>query len=342
MELNEIHKIALKGGASDIHLKPGLPAMFRVDGALVPLKNGERLSPEQVQKMAYGIMSPAQNALVHAPASAIGTPRDCVSMLYVQMPVVDSAYPAGPNRNLRLYIPSGLQHMNGTQALRYARSRNTSSDFDRGARQQRLLLSLREQADPQALVPRIPELVSALKKSIKTDIPLDQLDELLGLASEVDTKDIRSYVFSPPRYQREVLTGYWTIPYVDRIRDAVANAFKVDPKLEAKREAHAAEGAIVWVLNGTSDANRGFRLAGYLQNQGINASAPRGKPEGGVPAKTKIQVYNGAETEMATTLAYLESRFKVKAELVNDPTVRADIVVTIGRNTPDLRPPPSS
>jgi twitching motility protein PilT len=62
LELNEILKIALKGGASDIHLKPGLPAMFRVDGALVPLKNGERLSPEQVQKMAYGIMSPVQKA----------------------------------------------------------------------------------------------------------------------------------------------------------------------------------------------------------------------------------------------------------------------------------------
>ncbi len=60
MELNEILKIALKGGASDIHLKPGLPAMFRVDGALVPLKNGERLSPEGVQKMAFGVMSPAQ------------------------------------------------------------------------------------------------------------------------------------------------------------------------------------------------------------------------------------------------------------------------------------------
>jgi twitching motility protein PilT len=60
LELNEILKIALKGGASDIHLKPGLPAMFRVDGALVPLKNGERLSPEQVQKMAHGIMSPTQ------------------------------------------------------------------------------------------------------------------------------------------------------------------------------------------------------------------------------------------------------------------------------------------
>ncbi|MEM7413703.1 MAG: type IV pilus twitching motility protein PilT [Myxococcota bacterium] len=52
--------MALKGGASDIHLKPGLPAMFRVDGTLVPLKAGDRLSPDVVQNMAFGIMNPVQ------------------------------------------------------------------------------------------------------------------------------------------------------------------------------------------------------------------------------------------------------------------------------------------
>ena len=60
MELNDILKIALKGGASDIHVKPGLPAMFRVDGALVPLKVGERMTPDAVQQMAQGIMNPVQ------------------------------------------------------------------------------------------------------------------------------------------------------------------------------------------------------------------------------------------------------------------------------------------
>jgi twitching motility protein PilT len=62
LNLNEILKIALKGGASDIHLKPGLPPMFRVDGALVPLKNGERLAPDDLQEVAAGIMSPIQKA----------------------------------------------------------------------------------------------------------------------------------------------------------------------------------------------------------------------------------------------------------------------------------------
>jgi len=62
MELNEILKVAIKGGASDIHLKSGLPPMFRVDGALVPLKNGERIMPDEIQKMANSIMNPVQRA----------------------------------------------------------------------------------------------------------------------------------------------------------------------------------------------------------------------------------------------------------------------------------------
>jgi twitching motility protein PilT len=60
MELNEILTIALRGGASDIHLKAGLPPMFRLDGALVPLKDGKRLPPEEVARMAFGIMNEFQ------------------------------------------------------------------------------------------------------------------------------------------------------------------------------------------------------------------------------------------------------------------------------------------
>jgi len=60
MELNEILQIALRGAASDIHLKAGLPPMFRVNGSLVPLKDGKRLPSEEVARMAFGIMSEFQ------------------------------------------------------------------------------------------------------------------------------------------------------------------------------------------------------------------------------------------------------------------------------------------
>jgi twitching motility protein PilT len=57
MELNDILKVAMKGGASDIHLKAGLPPMFRIDGNLVPLKDERRLPPEEIGRMAFGIMN---------------------------------------------------------------------------------------------------------------------------------------------------------------------------------------------------------------------------------------------------------------------------------------------
>jgi twitching motility protein PilT len=60
MELNEILQVALRTGASDIHLKAGLPPMFRVDGKLVPLKDGRRSTPEDVARVAFGIMNEFQ------------------------------------------------------------------------------------------------------------------------------------------------------------------------------------------------------------------------------------------------------------------------------------------
>ncbi len=62
MELNDVLKIAIKGNASDIHLKAGLPPLFRVDGVLVPLKNGERNTPEQLNSIVNQIMTPGQRA----------------------------------------------------------------------------------------------------------------------------------------------------------------------------------------------------------------------------------------------------------------------------------------
>jgi twitching motility protein PilT len=60
MELNEILQVALKSGASDIHLKAGLPPMFRVDGSLVPLKDARRMPPEEIGRMAFAIMNEYQ------------------------------------------------------------------------------------------------------------------------------------------------------------------------------------------------------------------------------------------------------------------------------------------
>jgi cell envelope-related function transcriptional attenuator common domain len=260
----------------------------------------------------------------------------------VQVPVSDDRFPSINGSLRRVYIPSGIQHMDGAEALRYARSRHGSSDFDRGARQQRVLLSLREQADPQDLIPRLPQLVDALGSAVSTDIPSNQIAPLLGLASQIDTKNIRAYVFAPPFYGTDTPPSaplYFIDPNISKIRAAVLDAFTTDPADEATRQNLAGEGAGVWVLNGTSDGGRGTRLAGYLDYHGLAASAPRQKPAGAVPADTTVVVYNGAEATLPDTIAYLEKTFKVTVTTRTDPAIRTDIVVTVGRSTPDLEAP---
>ena len=59
-DLHEILKLAIKGSASDIHLKAGLPPLFRVDGSLLPVRDADRLKPSHTKKMASRIMNDEQ------------------------------------------------------------------------------------------------------------------------------------------------------------------------------------------------------------------------------------------------------------------------------------------
>ncbi|MEW6776661.1 MAG: type IV pilus twitching motility protein PilT [Bdellovibrionota bacterium] len=60
MELNDILKVGLGEKASDVHIKAGLPPIFRIHGDLVPYKSAPRLTPDVINKMAFGIMNNAQ------------------------------------------------------------------------------------------------------------------------------------------------------------------------------------------------------------------------------------------------------------------------------------------
>ncbi|HEY3334300.1 MAG TPA: LCP family protein [Candidatus Limnocylindrales bacterium] len=256
----------------------------------------------------------------------------------VQIPVAESQYPMPGGALARIYIPAGPQHMSGGEALIYARSRHRATDFDRGRRQQRVLLSLREQMNAQAIVANLPDLVNALKDSVKTDIKTRDLPKLLSLAESVDTKNIRSFVFSPTYYATEFQhsdRGYIITPNVARIRRAVDQAFNITPQLLARREQLEEEAATLWVINGSGRAGLETSTASYLEYQGITASAPR-RQTTDRPAKTTIVVYNGAETELASTIAYLEKRFKATVTTATDPKVTVDIVVTLGKDAPTL------
>ncbi len=60
MNLNDILGMALKANTSDIHLKAGLPPVFRIDGNLRPLPKAPRLTADAVREMCQSIMNEKQ------------------------------------------------------------------------------------------------------------------------------------------------------------------------------------------------------------------------------------------------------------------------------------------
>ena len=57
MELHDVLNAAVKEKASDVHLKAGLPPILRIYGTLAPVKNQERLTPDDVAKIAMRLMN---------------------------------------------------------------------------------------------------------------------------------------------------------------------------------------------------------------------------------------------------------------------------------------------
>src|SRR5579872_3346189 len=60
MHVNDLLKVAVESGASDLHLKVGSLPMMRVRGVLVPASEAKRLDHEDVVAMSAAVMSTQQ------------------------------------------------------------------------------------------------------------------------------------------------------------------------------------------------------------------------------------------------------------------------------------------
>lgn len=143
----------------------------------------------------------------------------------VPKPVATWLSPPAPGEDWAYYeIPAGRQHLNGHQALAYARSRTGTNDYDRMYRQRCLLGALRRQADLPTLLLAFPALTVALKDAVRTDVPLDALPQLAELALAVSPERIVAVGFVPPTYTSGWTTGRYPIPDIPLIQQTVADA----------------------------------------------------------------------------------------------------------------------
>ncbi len=92
-------------------------------------------------------------------------------------------------------LDMGLWHMDSDLALWYVRSRKTSSDLDRGRRQQDVLRALWRKLRSSNMLTTLPQTWDTLTQSVTTNLTLADLVGMSPLALSLDTSDIEYYRF---------------------------------------------------------------------------------------------------------------------------------------------------
>ena len=199
--------------------------------------------------------------------------------IYVPETIDDPHYPDEKYGYDPFYIEAGWQHLDGKTALKYARTRVTfGGDFDRGQRQQAVIMALRERVvkldQLPGLVAKAPALIDTLGDAVRTDMDVDQALQLARLAADVDSEQIVSAVVDH-RYTwaRETPDGAQVLvpnrEAIRDLRDLLFSGAEINRDTTDLATALAQENARVAVLNGSATAGLAHRAGDYLTQQGF-------------------------------------------------------------------------
>jgi LCP family protein required for cell wall assembly len=115
----------------------------------------------------------------------------------------------------------GVNHLDGLEALAYARNRSDSDDYVRMARQRCVLMAMLYQNSVTKLTLRFPKIAGALEKSVKTNIPLNALPDLIKMRSKIKANEMISVGFTPPDWVSGHNAANYNILDIPKIKVAV-------------------------------------------------------------------------------------------------------------------------
>ncbi len=229
-----------------------------------------------------------------------------------------------------LYIEAGEQHMDGETALKYARSRETTSDFSRSARQQQVMMAVREKALSAGLLAnpsKITDIINILGDHVTTDIQVNEMQRLAELLKEVDTSSITSKVLDNdtdgPLISSTINGGYYlTTKTGDYTQiQKIAHELFTDPYLQE-------ENAKLEVLNGTSQAGLGTDLSDTLKSYGYNVV----NVDKSDKLYDKTTIYDYSNGKYPYTIQFLKERYNATVTTKTSTNSNVDLQIIVGND----------
>ena len=129
-------------------------------------------------------------------------------------------------------VPAGPVHLDGATALKYVRSRESTSDYARASRQQLVLVALEKKLATPAMLPKLGSLLALAGQSIATNFPLNTARDYVSVAQHPSS--ISRCVLGPPyNYHPDssLTNGTWTSRLLlDRVAGLSVQLFGTDSR----------------------------------------------------------------------------------------------------------------
>ena len=222
------------------------------DMVSVPLGNGDDYGPKINSLLGYVQRNPEQfpngpmRTLQDAIGALLGIPihyyaridfKGFINMvdsvggvdIRVKKDIEDPSYDGYGINKRGWSITKGRHRLDGVNALAYARIRKPAgeSDFTRAARQQEILVAMRSRVSSgTTLLFDLPDLLTAVGDTLRTDIPIAALPDLIVTFESVDSDRIARAVIRHPLVRSESTRyGDGLVPRLDKIRAMAAELF---------------------------------------------------------------------------------------------------------------------
>lgn len=233
----------------------------------------------------------------------------------VKKDLLDTKYPADTGSGYQTVdIKAGSYTMDGEMALKYARSRQSTSDFDRARRQQDILLAMRTKAKELDLLTAPAKLFAIsdiIKDHLATNLNKDEMVRLMQILSDFDPTKTTNKVLDEASgvvYGGKNEAGVYVLrPKNDdynKIKEFVATVITqttTEPETATEAEVTPLK---IEVLNGTNTTGLAGRAAEKLKADGYTIAKVGNNATKGITATT---VY-GSNTATASAIQALATK----------------------------------
>ncbi|HET6622318.1 MAG TPA: LCP family protein [Candidatus Saccharimonadales bacterium] len=253
----------------------------------------------------------------------------------------DRKCPNGPYTCYRVKYDNGPAHLNGKQALYLARARNAHTgyglprgNFDREANQRKILQAIRDKAISAGTLAnpiKVSDILDALGDNIRTNFTAGETKTLIGLAQDIQDKDIRNISLVEPPHE-VVTTGSVGAQSVVKpaaglydysgIQNYIKGQFSFSPLTQ--------ENASIEVLNGGASSGAAGREADKLTEAGfVNVTTGDTPTEQTYQALQWYDLSDGSKSQTADKLSQALGQAASGSQLPKGVTSEADFVIIL-------------